>query len=163
MRVFSSKKMADILDVTERRIRQLRDDKIIEEFAPGQYEPISTVRRYIRFLKKGAAGEDSAVDFVKERALLMRVKRQSEEYDLALKEGKMHETSELTQILKTLLMNFRSRLMAIPSSAADTLARKTDKSEIYKYLKREIDEALEELADFDVMFAEAEESQNDGT
>ncbi len=156
MTVYSSRKMADILDVTERRIRQLRDDKIIEEYAPGQYEPISTVRRYIRYLKKGSAGDDSAVDFVKERALLMRVKRQSEELDLRLKEGKMHETDEIVTVLKTLLMNFRSRLMAIPSSASPILAEKTDKAEIYKYLKSVIDDALKELGDFEQMYQDEE-------
>ena len=161
MTVYSSRKMADILDVTERRIRQLRDDRIIEEYGPGQYEPISTVRRYIRYLKKGAAGDDSAVDFVKERALLMRVKRQSEELDLRLKEGKMHETDEIVTVLKTLLMNFRSRLMAIPSAASPVLAQKTDKAEIYKYLKTALDDALKELADFEQMYPALEDDHID--
>ena len=41
MRLYTSKVIADWLGLTERRVRQLRDEGIIEEQAPGLYDPVS--------------------------------------------------------------------------------------------------------------------------
>ena len=38
MRLYTSKVIADWLGLTERRVRQLRDEGIIEEQAPGLYD-----------------------------------------------------------------------------------------------------------------------------
>ena len=40
-----------------------------------------------------------------------------------------------------MLVNFKSRLMAIPSKLAPVLCKKTDKAEIFALLKDHIDEA----------------------
>ena len=44
MRLYTSKVIADWLGLTERRVRQLRDEGIIEEQAPGLYDLRATTR-----------------------------------------------------------------------------------------------------------------------
>jgi len=160
--LYSSKAVASVLCVTERRVRQLRDDKIISEYSQGLYDLIPTVRNYIRFITHGEGNADSAVDLIKEKALLMRAKRQNEEFDLNLKAGKLHESEEIELVMNSMLMNFRSRLMAIPTKAAPVLAEKTNKAEINDYLTKQIKEALEELSDFDTMFSDIIAAEEDG-
>lgn len=61
-------------------------------------------------------------------------------------------------------INFKSRLMAIPSKLAPVLCKKTDKAEIFALLKDHIDEALMELSDFKTTFGERvkEDEKSDG-
>jgi len=92
----------------------------------------------------------------------MRAKRQNEEFDLNLKAGKLHESEEIELVMNSMLMNFRSRLMAIPTKAAPVLAEKTNKAEINDYLTKQIKEALEELSDFDTMFSDIIAAEEDG-
>lgn len=56
--------------------------------------------------------------------------------------------------------NFRSRLLSIPAKASPVVAVKADKAEIYQYLKELIDEALNELADFDSMFPDKSRAED---
>ena len=50
MRLYTSKVIADWLGLTERRVRQLRDEGIIEEQAPGLYDLCATTRRYLSLI-----------------------------------------------------------------------------------------------------------------
>lgn len=164
MKVVTGKVVADTLGLTERRIRQLRQDGVIKEtsYGSGLYRLPEAVQAYIAFITKGETSDGSAaLDLSREKALLMKAKRESEEYDLMLKRGDLHQTEEIRQIISGMLANFRSRLLSIPSKASPELAVKSDKAEIHEILKRLVDEALNELADFDEMFPENDDQQND--
>ena len=76
MRLYTSKVIADWLGLTERRVRQLRDEGIIEEQAPGLYDLRATTRRYISYLRSGSLAD--------ERAGLTRAKREAAEMENAL-------------------------------------------------------------------------------
>lgn len=59
MTLYTSKVIAQWLCLTERRVRQLRDEGVIVEARPGLYELQPTVARYIKYLG-GAGKEDMA-------------------------------------------------------------------------------------------------------
>lgn len=52
LKLYDVKAIARFLDVSERRVRQLRDEKVIAEVRPGLYDLIDTNRRYINYLRK---------------------------------------------------------------------------------------------------------------
>ena len=45
LKLYDVKAVARFLDVSERRVRQLRDEKVIAEVRPGLYNLIDTNRR----------------------------------------------------------------------------------------------------------------------
>ena len=49
MKLYTTKIVAQYLDLSERRVRQLRDEGVLEEKAPGLYDLRSSVRRYINY------------------------------------------------------------------------------------------------------------------
>ena len=168
MKLYSVKAIARFLDLTERRVRQLKDDGIIREYdgMPGLYELLPTLHGYIDYLRKKNPESAENIDYNTERALLVKAKRLNEEYDLKVKEGSLPTSEDIESVFTNMLINFKSRLMAIPSKLSPTLAKKTDKAEVYRILKEAVDEALNELADFDGMFGEGgndNESANDKT
>ncbi len=154
MKLYDAKAVARFLDLTERRVRQLRDEKIINEAAPGLYDLRETNHKYINYLRKRNPESEDNIDYNTERAKLIRAKRQSEEFDLHLKEGKLHESEVIETVMKDMLVNFKSRLMSIPAKLSPVLAKKTDRAEIFKIIKAQIDEALCELSDFETVFGE---------
>ena len=50
MTLYTSKVIAQWLCLTERRVRQLRDEGVIVEARPGLYDLQPTVARYIKYL-----------------------------------------------------------------------------------------------------------------
>jgi hypothetical protein len=152
VKLYDSKAVARFLDVSERRVRQLRDEKVITEKRPGLYDLIETNHSYINYLRKRNPESEENIDYNTERAKLVRAKRKNEEYELQLKENQLHAAVDIEIVMKNMLVNFKSRLMAIPSKLSPILCKKTDKAEIFKLLKEQIDEALLELSDFKTAF-----------
>ena len=151
MKLYTTKAVAAWLDLTESRVRQLRNDKIITERQPGLYELKTVTNEYINYLRKGSHAEAS-VDYNTERAKLVRAKRESQELELRLRKNELHETEEIEKVMTDTLIKFKTRLMAIPAKQSPILSKKKDQTEIFKLLKAAIDEALEELADFQKLF-----------
>lgn len=156
MKLYNSKAIANFLDITERRVRQLRDEKVIYEHPKhkGLYELLPSIHNYINYLRKRNPEGEDGINYNTERAKLVRAKRLNEEYELKIKENKLHYSEDIETVMTDMLMNFRSRLMAIPSKLSPILSKKTDKTDIFEILKESIDEALNELGDFETVFGE---------
>ena len=154
MRLYTSKVIADWLGLTERRVRQLRDEGIIEEQAPGLYDLRATTRRYISYLRSGSLAD--------ERAGLTRAKREAAEMENALRRGELHRTEEIETGIKTMLLNIRGRFLSLPAKLSPALAAMGgDQASIFDELKHAIDETLEELRDFNVAFAQEEDGDGE--
>lgn len=154
MKLYDAKAVARFLDVSERRVRQLRDEKVIAEVRPGLYDLTEANHRYINYLRKRNPESEAVIDYNTERAKLVRAKRKNEEYELQLKEQRLHAAEDIESVMTDMLVNFKARLMAIPSKLAPVLCKKTDRAEIFRLLKEHIDEALLELSDFKTAFGE---------
>ena len=161
MKLYNAKAVARFLDLTERRVRQLRDEKVIEEYSPGLYDLMATNRRYINYLRQRSPESEQGIDYQTERAKLVRIKRQNAELDLQLKENKLHSSEDIEKVMGIMLTNFKARLMAVPAKLAPVLSRKSQKAEIFTILKNAVDEALNELADFDTAFGTMEDSDHE--
>lgn len=157
MKLYTSKIVADWLGLTERRVRQLRDEGVIEEVRPGLYDLKNTVARYITYI--GGAGKQSLNN---ERMLLTAEKRKAAEMDNDLRRGELHRTEDIELGIKTILLNARGRLLALPAKLSPTLATMGgDRTAIFDEIKKAIDEVLEELSDYQIAFAERD-GEDDG-
>lgn len=158
MTLYTTKVVANWLGLTERRVRQLRDEGIIFEKSPGLYELRPTVSRYIAYLRNGT-GKANLND---ERAGLTRAKREAAERENRFRAGELHETADIEVGLKTMILNIRSRFHALPAKLSGRLANLNgNQSEIFDELKRGIDEILEEISDPRIAF-EVIENDKDG-
>ena len=151
MKVYSRKAVAAFLGLTERRIKQLTDDGILQEVRPGLYNLQRATQDYIRSIKDGA-DTGGQLDFKTEKARLMQSKRRLADLELRQRENELHESAVIEQVLSNMLINFRSRLRAIPAKLAPILAEKKDKTDIFTILQKETDEALRELSDYKTAF-----------
>ena len=161
MKLYTAAVVAQWLNISDRRVRQLRQKGVLEEARPGLYNLKDCVHRYIEYLKKDGSAEE-AVDYNAERAKLARAKREKEELELELKRREVLQAADVEKVMVEMLLRFRQKIRNIPVKQSPALAVETDQMEIFLALKRATDEALEELADFDGLLEEMEEGRPDG-
>ena len=158
MKLYTSKVVAAWLGLTERRVRQLRDEGVISEKQPGLYDLQATVTKYITFLRNGSG----KINLNDERAGLTRAKREAAEMENKLRMGELHRTQDIEAGLKTVFLNIRGRFLALPAKLSPTLASMGgNQTAIFDELKQAIDEAVEELSDYRMAFA-ARDGDGDG-
>ena len=150
MKLYTAKAVSKVLGITERRVNQLRSSGVIKAYRENLFTLSGAVQDYIDYIKNGSTTDGT--DYNAERALLAKVKRENQELELKLKKRELHESADIERIITDMLINFKSRLMAIPSKLSPIIAKKTDNAEIFKILRESIEEALTELSDFDSIF-----------
>ena len=159
MKMYTAAAVARRLDMTERNVRLLRDKGVLTEYKPGLYDLQTVTVQYINFLRKKNPEAEDKVDYNTERAKLVRAKRESEELELQVRKNELHTTEDIEKALTDMLVNFRTKLMAIPAKLSPIMAKKKDQTEIFKLMKAAIDETLEELSDFDRITKEGGEDE----
>ena len=146
MKLHTTNVVADWLALTPRRVRQLRDEGVLIEKAPGLYDLQSSVVRYIAYLRKGSLND--------ERAKLTRAKSEAADMENEVRRGNLHSTEDIEKGLATMCLNIRGRLSTLPAKLSGELAQMGgDRAGIFDKLKGAIDEALEDLSGYNVAFA----------
>ena len=153
MKLYTSRVVAQWLCLTERRVRQLRDEGIISEEKPGWYDLQRTVNKYITYL--GGTGRESLQT---ERMKLTAEKRKAAEMENAERLGNLHNTEDIEKGIKALCLNVRSRMLIIPAKLSPTLAEMHgDQAAIFDLLKSAVNEALEEMSSYNAAMAIGEQ------
>ena len=116
------------------------------------YDMKPTVQAYLAYLRNNTG------DLNQQRAELTKAKKELAELELGERKGNLHRTEDVEQALTTMLMNFRTKIMSMPAKLAKTVAGMSESAEIYDLLKKETDEALDELSDYDKAFAVREDA-----
>lgn len=158
-----TKIVAQYLDLSERRVRQLRDEGVLEEKAPGLYDLRSSVRRYINYLRGDEGGK---ADLNEERAKLTKEKRIAAETENKVRNGELYRKSDITVGMTTVVMNLRSRLLALPNKLAANIAKLDgDEGKIMDLLQSSLYEIMEEFSNYQVALQppkDDEEDEQDG-
>lgn len=150
--VVSSSTLGKILNLSERRIRQLAEVGVVEKVKRGQYKLIDNIQRYIMYIKTNDEASDiesdNKLDLDREKALYERVKRKQAELKLAAMKGTMHESKDVERVMSDMLANFRSKVLGIASKVAPMLVARDNITEIQNLIQKECFEALSELSEY---------------
>lgn len=148
----NSKVLEALFGVKDRTIRDLADKGIIKRDSHGKYLFWNSAKSYITALKVMNAGksiktddEEGDLDLDTEKALHEHVKRQITDIKLQLIKGQVHKAEDVESVMTDMFAKFKSKMTALPSKLARKLEGK-GRTEIQKVLKKEIDNALAELA-----------------
>lgn len=144
---YSVKTIADLLLLSERRVQQLVQEKVIPRARAGEYALFPSVQGYIRYLQERIQTGDDP-DLTRERALLTKVQRETAELELAAMRGDVHKSEDVMMVWTESITNCRSRLLAIPTKLAPILFEAETVADIQEALKKAIYEALDELSEY---------------
>ncbi len=157
MKLYSAQYIAAVLDLSERRVRQLRDEGVIEEQRKGYYDLRPTIHAYLKYLRSQISDQNHTSDYNTERARLVRAKRERQELDLELQRGDAHSTEVVEAIVTDMIIRFKTRMLSIPHKISPALCDMSDANDISDLLTGNIREALEELADFNMAITQYED------
>lgn len=151
----SSKTLEALFGVKDRTIRDLADKGIIKRDSHGKYLFWNSAKSYIMALKVANAGkgnaktedDESEIDLEMEKAQHERLKRQITEIKLQLIKGQVHKAEDVEAVMTDMFVRFKSKMTSLPSKLAKKLEGKS-RTEIQRILKKEIDNALVELASY---------------
>ncbi len=151
----NQKELAAILGVTDRRIRQLRDEFGL--FTHGRTEGKKTknyslekcVPEYINYRLEAEARQGTTVVREKEQAEHEQIKKKISILKLRKLRGELHEADDVEEFLTDMLMNFRNRILAVPQKVAPLVISEDDINIIIDILEKELFGALDELAEYD--------------
>lgn len=162
MKLCTDKVVADWLALTQKRVKQLRDEGVLIEKKPGLYDLRASVLRYVNYIRTG-----NRADLNGERALLTKAKREAADMENDVRRGTLHSSEDIEKGIKTMCLNIRSRFLTLPAKLAPKLAEMGgNQAAIFDELNRAMKEALEGLSNYNIAMAmpdggddeEAEES-----
>lgn len=158
--------MADVIEVTEvelaeylglstRRIRQLFKEGIVIKSQRGRYDLKGSVLGYINSLRQAEKKMDASIEKMKiskEATTLQheQLKKRKTELQVQEMEKKLHRAEDVEYYWNAMVLAAKSRLTAIPVKCAPVLVGIEDRKEIQAILKREVGDALNEIANYDV-------------
>ncbi|MDR7318903.1 hypothetical protein [Brevibacillus nitrificans] len=146
---FSTQEMAELLELSPRRIQQLAKEGILISHSRGKYVAVESIRNFIRYSVEKEGPSDEDVDYWNEKALHERAKRQKTELALAVMKGEMHRSEDVKMVMNDMLAAFRSRILAMPSKLAPQLLNMSEMPVVLETLTKEAYEALTELSEYD--------------
>lgn len=162
MKLYDKNAVAKFLDMTPKNVERLTEKGILQKKQGNLYSLVEVNHAYIKYLRDRNPETEEAVDLNEERAKLAKAKRLKAELELQVEKGELHRAEDVEKIMTATLINFKSRLSAIPAEEAEKLATMTDKAKIFIYLNDRIKEALAELANFEVTFKEEIKEDEEG-
>ena len=166
----SAEVLAKLLDITERRVRQLSAEGIIPKVARGRYEMVGAVRGYIRYLRDlTLKGEVGPADYGVERARLVKARADLAEMEASQMRGDLLPAPDVTVAWTEIVALMRARLLVLPDKIAPVVHETTSLNQARDVIKKAVYEILTEIAATDVEItprsdgdAGAEESGDDG-
>lgn len=154
--------VADIFQVSPRRVGQMVQEGIIPRFKNGSYKLVETIQKYIDYLAKRE--EEKNVNSVKkesesEKLKLERIKRQKAELEFNLMKNELHKSEDVKMLYTGMILAFKSKMLAIPVKLSPRLVGVKDVVTIQDMLNEEVVRALQELSEYDAAdFAKVEDN-----
>ncbi len=159
--IYNRKIIAELLNLSEKRIRQLTQEGVIEEYSTGFYKLVSAVQGYVKYILRQISDDDQTSNYNTEKARLTKAKREDAELDLKTKKNELHRSGDVEFVMTNMLVAFKSKLEVLPHKVLPDIVSIPDGKEkadgITAVIKSALDEALNELAGYDPeLFEEAE-------
>ncbi|MDU6040073.1 hypothetical protein ACQPUL_08385 [Clostridium butyricum] len=146
----NQKQLASILGISARRVRQLREDGFFSFVENGKmYNLEKCVQEYIEYKINSETNKSTSVDVEKEKAEHEQIKKNISKLKLRKLKKELHEAVDVELFLSEMLINFRNRLLSIPSKVAVQVLGEQDINRIISLLNKEMIETLEELSEYD--------------
>lgn len=146
---YGLKKIASILDLSERRVQQLCAKDILPKTERGRYELEPVVKAYIHYLRDRSLGE-GVVSLEDARKRKLNAEAELAEIQLAQARADVVSVEEVQSQWDSVLSSVRTRILAVPTKLAPRVSVETELATVKDIIEDGIFEALGEIArDFD--------------
>lgn len=137
--------LADLLGLTEKRIRQLAAEGMPKN-GPGRYPLRACIRWHVDYWKAKAIGGPLAESFHEARRRKLAAEAAVKEAELGKLRGELLPADEVRRAWECALAALRATFRGLPARLAPAVAAADDLGACRELLLRAVDEALEELS-----------------
>ena len=141
--------IAQLLDITDRRVRQLVSEGIIPRPVRGVYHAVNCIHGYIHYLRGLAEGSGEAT-LTDERTRLIHNQADLAEIDLMKARGELIPTSKARGAWTVVIQGIRQKLLAIPTRLAARVASVKSIPQAKDIIEEAIREVLNECTNPDL-------------
>lgn len=151
----NQKELAKIIGVTDRRIRQLKNEfglfrhKDANGNENRKYELEKCVPEYINYKLEAEAKNGTALNKEKEQAEHELIKKNISKLKLRKMKKELHYAVDVEEFLTNMLVYFKSHLLSLPQKVAPLVQGEEDIKNIQDILEKEVFEVLDELIEYD--------------
>lgn len=143
----TSNELAEILGISKRRVNQIADEGIVfQREISGNFKMVECVEQY--YANKFSE-EDYKVKYNEEHALLEKAKREKAELEVGKMKNELHASEDVEMVMTGMLVNFKNRILAIPSKLAPQIVGIKNINKINELTDEELRDALIELSEYD--------------
>lgn len=159
----NQKELAEILGLSDRRIRQLiKDYGLFSAYEGGgkrqkRYVLEKCIQEYIAYKVSEETGRGTSKNKEEVQAQHEEIKKNISILKLRKLKRELHAAVDVEEFLTEMLVQFRARLMVIPQKIGPLAAIEEDENKIIALLEREVFETLETLSEYDPMKIEKED------
>lgn len=148
--VVNQKELAQCLGISTRQVRNLKQEGMFQQAAGTRgYFLEKCIQEYIDFKINAELGRSASISKEKIQAEHEEVKRQISVLKLRKLRRELHEAADVEAFLSDMLIQFKNRLLSLPTKMAMEIAGETDVNRIIETLTKDIFEALDELSEYD--------------
>jgi len=147
--------LANVFDLTTRRVQQLAADGIIPKAERGRYPLIAAVRAYLDHIRAAPEIPAGNMDPAQERARKDRALAINTEIKNDIAIGKVVSIEVVISLTVAMLGRVRNKLLSLPTRVAPRAAILRSPSEVQALLAAEVDLVLIELSTGPDLAAEA--------
>ena len=147
--IVSTSELSAVIGITDRRIQYLEKAGTLKKVSRGRYVLAESVQAYVNYRLAQATSSSEELDLTQEKTLLTKAQREKAEIELAELRDEIYHADYIIPIIQELLLGVRNRLLAIPPRAAPQVIASTELLDVQEIIKREIYDALTELAEWE--------------
>lgn len=164
----TQKELSVLINLSPKRIRELRQAEgiFIPDGKTKKYNLPVCIKEYVQYRIRSEAPSGNA-DYEKERAEHEQAKKEITKLKLRKLRRELHESADVEAVVGDMLVRFRSKLLSLPMKVAPLIIG-LDVNEVLKIIKREVNETLCELSEYnpddygtDVLDDEDENDESD--
>lgn len=151
----NQKELAEILGLSDRRIRQLiKDFGLFSAYEAGgkkqkRYQLEKCVQEYIQYKISEETGEGASRGREEAQTRHEEIKIKISKLKLQRLRRELHAAEDVEDFLTEMLVAFRARLMVIPQKVGPLAADEDDVSRVIALLEKEVLETLDTLSEYD--------------
>lgn len=136
--VVTQKRLAEILGVGDRTVRNLVDSNILSRNEKGDYNLITNVKAYIEYQRANS-----------ENQRLKKIQADRLELKFEIENREVERLDVIENFISNMIMNFRQKLLGIPNKLSKYLLEITERPVAEQILKDELFKVLEELSEYE--------------
>jgi len=154
LQTITLKDLAELFDLTDRRIQQLADEGIIKKSKRGEYELFPSIQGYIHFLKSAANGTSSGL--AEQRLRQAKAKADREELELKALTGDLVDKTDAIAAWGEAVQMMKTMLLSIPAKVAQSVRVAKSDAEAQRLIEERIKKALNTIANVEIQRADAD-------